>query len=884
MRKNNLLKIGCVLILTALIFSSCATTGRAKQLISRGDRVSAVEVLARRLSSKSDDAEAVDLFIGIYPAVVEDLSANGSVSQIRKEFAAKYNTSEAEAVKKCRDQVGKAQKVLSHPDISSVTSRSSKIISNYADLIRIQRAVATMPSVIGSPKTGEYEVRKYNDDYNSLYATARFELGQFYYIIGDAFYPGTEIEERTWLIDVYKKADSYSGGSGQSASKCAELSYLNGYDYESVNSIEGHKAAISWYKNSASWISGYRDTAKRIQMLSYEIAMALAQVAQTKNDYKEIIGYLTDAGNYKDAASQIIVMKYYLAYLYRDEHTVKSYEEAGKLFAELGNYKRAPYETSLYEFYKKLKSLTKDHSDGKISLTSGRYSPFTMTRNMSSVENGTAVLSLSGSTSNIDVYIPSMEKIIYPASMINGDTITTQRFTAFNYGSRNPVEFSISSSGTVLGNGVVTYPYDGTYSVNEVRKAAAKYTSSINPDYTYEFHTIHSPEDLALTTGIGAGRDKVAYSVSFNNWDPDKSYTLVKVTQKFYSAAIAPPALPVDFFAVDKNVISPSTLKTVTPYYVSSVDYGRKAYFVISSDLPSEEIVKDFIACRPRDSKNSGATGMRVNSDISYKWSHNSTYVSAITVSEKIYSINDLDSMYNWIKIGTSMAVEVDEIVPISFTLRNLADNSYARLSQSKKVKVRIAEPKEVNETKTESSASSTIPTPKETPKVPEYDGDYKPSQPASGGSSSGSTVKPSSGSGTSSGSTATQPAEQTKPASAYETASTINGVKVPASAYNGTSSLIFVGKKAYYTCSTVTTERGSGVKTMYYDIPADEIEVCVASWSDSEYKTVQVNGINMTKNKTVYSFRDVHGNTISLDTVDSNGIRVHNLLVVRKK
>ena len=354
---------------------------------------------------------------------------------------------------------------------------------------------------------------------------------------------------------------------------------------------------------------------------------------------------------------------------------------------------------------------------------------------------------------------------------------------------------------------------------------------------------------MALTTGIGAGRQKVSYSIDFSNWNPKKSYTLVKVTQKFFSAAIPSPTLPVDFFAVDRNVVTQAALRSVSPYYVSSVDYGRKAYFVICSDLPSQEIISDFTACRPRDSRNSGASGMRVNPAYSEKWAKSATYVSAITVSEKIYSINDLSGMYNWIKIGTSMAVDADEIVPISFTLKNLANNSYAVLSQAKTVGVRIARPQEVNQTQTEPSTEAPVQTtPSDTQTVPQYDGDYKPSQ---------------------------QPAD---------TETVINGVKVPASAYNGDTSLIFVGKRGYYKCSQVTVEQGSGVKTWRYDIPQDEIQVCVASWNESEYKTVTVNGIQMTMNKTVYSFRDVCGNTISLDFVTPDGKRIHNLLVVLKQ
>lgn len=116
------------------------------------------------------------------------------------------------------------------------------------------------------------------------------------------------------------------------------------------------------------------------------------------------------------------------------------------------------------------------------------------------------------------------------------------------------------------------------------------------------------------------------------------------------------------------------------------------------------------------------------------------------------------------------------------------------------------------------------------------------------------------------------------------EKSTTVNGVDVPQSAYSGNTSLIFVGKKGYYKCTSVTTEQGSGVKTWTYEIPQSEIQVCVASWSSDEYQSVSVNGISMVKNQTVYSFRDVTGNTISLDFVDAKGNRIHSLLIVRSK
>lgn len=823
--------------------SGCVSVKRARNLILSGDKVSAIEVLCKIITGgKKDAAEAIELFIEVYPSTVEEMMPQESVAQIRKEFAEKYASSEIQAIRKCRENTSTLKSILSHPDISNVIRKSEKIISAYNGLARIKKAVSVLPRVLYDEKTGEHEVIKYTEDFTGMGLESKRSLAEFYYNIAEAFFPGIDVQERIWIIDIYKKAESTYSGIGQTATRCAELCYLNGQDYERLNTVEGNKEAISWYRNAMVWSRNYKDCNNRVQILSYETAMVLLGQAKTKEDYKLVIQYLSYAGNYKDAADQILRIKYHLAYIYRNERTAASYDEAGQLFSELGNYKNAPYETSLYEFYKKLMKLDKNWSYGNIYLSAANYSPFSVTRNITPRGDGTANLSLTASTSDFGVYIPSMEKSIYPGAIVEGESVASQAFNAIPYASRLPIDCHLNYDGRNLASVALEYPNDGNISTKEIKRLAKIYASALDADCDYEIQRIYSLEDLAISTGMGAARDKVSYALSSYNWNSEKSYTLIKIRQKFFSANVDSPAMPIDFFAVDQKTATPSILRNVTPYYISSVDYGRMAYFVVCSDLPSEEIIRDFISCRPRDRKNKGSTGMRVNPDIAAKWAQNGTSVRSITVSEKVYSISDLDGIFGWIKLGTSLSLDIDNMVPISFALKNLANNSYARLSQTQSLVIRLPQ--------RETNAGG-----------------------ASNGGQQEQTPAP----------TTTTPVPTTS-ASTQETASTINGTKVPASAYNGDTSLIFVGKKGYYKCSSISVEQGSGVKTYYYDIPASEIEVCVASWSDMEFNTVTVNGISMLKNVTVYSFRDVHGNTISLDTVSSAGKRVHNLLVVRKR
>ncbi len=855
-------------LLLCLGLCSCVTVKRARNLILSGDKVSAIELLCKMIIGKKDEAEAISLFIEIYPSTVEEMKPQESVGQIRKDFAAKYSTTEIQAIKKCGESCSSIKNILSHPDIANVIRKGESVVLAYSGLARIKRAVSVLPRTLYDENSGEHEVVKYTDDFAGMYNESKRSLAEFYYNIPEAFYPGKDIQERIWLIDFYKRSDLTYGGLGQAGPKCAELCYLNGQESERLNTVEGNKEAIFWYQNASVWVRNYKDSDSRVQIISYEIAMVLLGQARTKEDFKEAIKYLSYAGNYKDAAEQILEVKYHLAYIYRNERTLASYAEAGRLFEELGNYKNAPYESALYGFYKRLVSLSKGAYYASDSLSSGSYSKFSVSRNLTPNGDGTGRLLIRAATSDFGVYLPSMEKIIYPGALLDGDTIASQSFLPFAYASRLPIDCHLNFDGRTLAKGSLSNPNDGILSTKEVRRMASQCASYLGADCDYEFQKIYSLEDLAISTGMGAARDKVSYALNSYNWNSEKSCTLIKVRQKFYSANVDPPQFPFDFFAVDQKTATASMLKSVAPYYVSSVDYGRQAYFVVCSDLTSEEIVKDFISARPRDSKNKGSSGMRANPDISAKWAKNGTTIRSITVSEKIYSVSDLDGIFNWIKLGTSMSLDVNSMVPIAFALRNLSDNSYAVLSSSKTCLVRLPQEKTPSQQtpapsggssgtgNSSNGGGSTVQTPTETP-----------------------------------GSSQTQNSEQTEnqnqgqpPYSSQETAALINGTQVPASAYNGDTSLIFVGKKGYYKCSSISVESGSGVKTYYYDIPASEIELCVASWSDSEFGAVMVNGISMLKNKTVYSFRDVSGNTISLDTVDSSGKRIHNLLLVRKR
>lgn len=813
--KKSMLKVLCKLsfvFAAVFLISGCTSISYIQGLIDRGDKVTAIERLCARISKDSGDEEAVTLFISIYPTTAEELYPSKDVARVRREFASKYGVSEIDAIKRCLSQISKRSNILYHQDIAGVINESNSIISAYEKLIRIQNAVRSIPNTISNASVKNYQVKKYDDNFKGMINTANKELGEFYFNIAEAMYPGNDIDERKVIISIYKKSSSYSFDTSRIADK------LQGLNYEIAIELINQK---------------FKDD----QFL-------------TEKEYQEIIGYLEDAGNYKDAKQKIITVKYCLALLYRSENNRKSYEEAGKLFEELGNFMNSYNEAQLYGFYKRIEMIGGSAASGNISLKPGSYNSFKIDKNFINYENGSTKIIVNNSTSAIDIYSNDYRTVIYPGSVITGESIASQDYTKFKYGSRNQLTYGFYLSGKQVTEGLLVNPFDGSLCEKEIQKNVSKYAMYIEPEYSYEFYELNSPEDLKAATAIGAGRKKVAYANENSRWYSNKSYTLVKVTQKYYTTSLNNLNLPINLFAADKNVVNLNTVKSVSPYYVSSVDYGRKAYFVISSDLTNDEIINDIKTARPRDGKNSGATGLRVNSEIERKWSRNNTLVSAITVCDKYYAINDIAGIYNWIKVGTDMAVEVNEIVPISFTLRSVYDNSYAVLSQSVEVPfvaqikpVKVEEQKPSPAPKAKPVAPST-PAPKAEPAAPAVPVPAPVVTPAN-----------------------EQPADNNHTASQ------------PAAS----NSIIFVGKHGTYSVSSISVESGSGVKTWIYNIPANDIENCTASWNTAEFKSVSINGIQMTMNSTVYSFRDVCGNTISLDTVDANGNRVHHLLLVKK-
>lgn len=829
MKKSYFYRFSVIAVLIVML-SGC-TSSRVQNLIASGDDVSAVELLAPELIRNHDNKQLVPLFDEIYPKAVETRLPTKTINQIKNENLGPYGSTTSAALKACINEIGSERPLTDHSAISAVIYQGGREIRRLDDLSRIQNAVAYMPAAVGGPKTGyTMLVEKYVEKFPVELAQAKKDMGQFYYELAEAGFPGTTVSRKKELVNYYKKAAEY------------DFAYAN--------------------------------NKSRLQQLSYEIAMILKKDASTKIQLTEVINYFNLAENYKDTATQIIAVKYELAELYRADETYSAYEKAGQLYSECGTYKNAANEARLFDFYKSIKGLTKNYSYGNIALTSGRFTEKKLTENISDIDVYQSRLSASLKTSEVEVYTNASENIVYPGAVIAGTSIPQQKFSLITSGARNPLGFNIIAGNHLLSRGVIRNSALASDSVNMVHAAAKSQYRYMTPECQYDFKTVYSPEELRMAVGVGADGAKLAV-LDNKYWRTNRSYTVVSVTQKFYTAELEEPKLAIDMFDGSQKIPSAVEIGNVSPYYISSVDYGRKAYFVICSELPSEQIIEDVKKYRPGDYS-------KPNSTVTRRWDLNSTIITGIENSEKVYQILSFEDMFYWIQYGNYGNFGVEELPPISCRMKALVDGSYAVLSSSTVQLIPNPDPRAALE-KAEQERLEKERLERERLERERLERAQAANRPSSGSSSNAGNYGDlpvnitgiNRGQTGSSGSTGTNTSTNT----GAGTSTGSSGTATSPMYSNQYTSLVFVGKLGYYQCDRIT----SGDEWIYY-IAEGDITNCVASWDSSQYRTVYVNGINMTMNSTVYSFRDVIGNNISLDIIDVNGERKHHLLKILKK
>ena len=293
-------------VLFTLIFAGCQS---AQKLIEKGDDVSGIEKLAKKLTKKPASQEDADLFVSVYPNAVENrLENTETVSDAINGFISSTGTSSlSAALSSVKSTLSDGSFIGDAASVRSAISEATLAYTRAEDLYRIQKAVRPMPLEIGDMSKGEvYWVEKYNDDFAGDYRKASSEMANFIYSIADAGYPGTAVSDKKKDYDLFETVKKYDSNMGkQCGERQARLAYDIGDLLNASGTISDKKSAIDWYKKSDTKVSNYNGVKNKILGTNYEIGelyLAKFESGNTRSDIKDAISYFGYAKDYKDAA------------------------------------------------------------------------------------------------------------------------------------------------------------------------------------------------------------------------------------------------------------------------------------------------------------------------------------------------------------------------------------------------------------------------------------------------------------------------------------------------------------------------------------------------------------------------------------------------------
>ena len=294
-------------VIAVSIFASCMS---AKHLLEKGDTVSAIEKLAKNLTKKSTSQDDADMFVSVYPYAVEERLENPeTVSEVVQGFIESKNAfSLGVALETVKKSLPGGTFIGEESSVRQAVNQADKAYTRAEDLYRIQKAVRAMPVEIGDPRKGNvYLVEKYSDDFSARYNEASREMSRFVYAIAEAGYPGSGVNEKKKLYDLYEKAAKYDSNIiGDCNLRQASLAYSIGDALASSSSLQDKKDALDYFKKCDTKKPGYNDVKKRILGCNYDIGtyyLDRFESGKSRSDIKEAIYYFGYAKDYKDAVS-----------------------------------------------------------------------------------------------------------------------------------------------------------------------------------------------------------------------------------------------------------------------------------------------------------------------------------------------------------------------------------------------------------------------------------------------------------------------------------------------------------------------------------------------------------------------------------------------------
>jgi len=528
------------------------------------------------------------------------------------------------------------------------TGAAERLVATHEDMVRVHSAIMSMPLRIGDDKLGWTQVKRFDNDFAAGLAKAKQTAAGAYYDQALKNYPGADRTQKEANLKLLAKAISFVPGFKDSANRGAQLSYDIATELEKSENLSELELAVSWFREAQKWVTGFRDTNTKIQVLSFNIGTKL-----------------------------------------KADGTVPSYEKAYTYFKLAGNYRNAPAEVQVFEFFKKVVGSSNEAktASGTLRTTSSASGNKVDVKYEPRVDLFSKKATIKSESSAFSIFNPRSD-VVYIGAIVDGRSIADETFKPIT-AARNPMDITIDLP-TIKGSATARIADPSRYSNAQqaIRQLVNQGTSGTIPVRAdYRFQEIQSTEMLSLALGVGVGKGDLSIN-SQTNFDKEtsRSSTLIELTQIYYTVNIDIPRTPAEFFSTSGGqIVSPTLFESTAPYYVSSVTYGRRGYFLIESNDSSQEIQQTIQAAKEKTEGLPLSTSVTVDASIKRKLTNSRTTIKASVLggSGAGAVITDIDGMMRWIHEGMDGSKNLGTAVPIGFVMRSLKDNGIAVVEQA---------------------------------------------------------------------------------------------------------------------------------------------------------------------------------------------------------
>ncbi len=277
---------------------------------------------------------------------------------------------------------------------------------------------------------------------------------------------------------------------------------------------------------------------------------------------------------------------------------------------------------------------------------------------------------------------------IYPGAIFRGDSIFDDEYIPINL-PRKSIDISFSLQGKTDLKTSILNPRVISSARESINNFLNNENLSGSSTFDFEVHEAYNFEHLCMQLGVGVGVPVL--KAKFDTASDSETETYKKYanfTQRYYSINVDPPVYSSNFFADD--VTTKDLLEEtggVMPVYVSSVVYGRRGLFELSSDSSQSEnqggvsfetVIKG-VDIQPEIKKT-------IEKNIKNESMH--CYILGGDSDMAIHSIDGYEGFLEQIKAGASFSPDNRGEV-IGYELRYLDDNSIAKVVINEKYKVK---------------------------------------------------------------------------------------------------------------------------------------------------------------------------------------------------